>query len=145
MAKTAKKLLTRVVECGSYKDHKNIAIYGNSMKTQWSFCISLSAILLELTDCWITRTNSTFFSEDRQVHSGESYPTESEYISEAKFLCQYWNMHISIDRIRHHMEFGSYHASMNITPTNYVLNLMHKLMPPLEGSDLVYKLACHCL
>ena len=40
-----------------------------------------------------------------------------------KFLAQYWNIQIQ-RRVRDHLEFGTYHPSMNMTTTNYVLNVM---------------------
>ena len=46
----------------------------------------------------------------------------------------------------YHLEFGKYHPSMNMTTTNYVLNVMAQvkhLTPPTEERDLVYKLARH--
>ena len=51
-------------------------------------------------------------------------------------------------RVRDHLEFGNYHPSMNMTTTNYVLNVMAQvqhLTPPMEERDLVYKLARHFL
>ena len=51
-----------------------------------------------------------------------------------KFLAQYWNVQIQ-RRVRDHLEFGKYHPSMNMTTTNYVLNVMAQakhLTPPIE-------------
>ena len=58
---------------------------------------------------------------------------------------RYWNIQIQ-RRVRDHLEFGKYHPSMNMTTTNYVLNVMAQvkhLTPPIEERDLVYKLARH--
>ena len=47
-------------------------------------------------------------------------------------------------RVLNHLEFGNYDLSMNLTTTNYVLNVMAQvkhLTPPIEERDLVYKLS----
>ena len=46
-------------------------------------------------------------------------------------------------RVRDHLEFGKYHPSMNMTTTNYVLNVMAQvkhLTPPIEAVSYTHLL-----
>lgn len=103
------------------------------MKTQWSFCIGLSDTLNPLINIedkldilYLRRVTMVYQMMGRYMVESQVYPTKSKH-----------RMQIQC-RLRDHLEFRSYHESKNITPTNYVANVMAQVqhLPlPLEETD----------
>lgn len=151
ISKTAKNIHSGKTVCGGYREEPtNITFSGLPHENPVEF--------LKGVENYIHRVNPFMDTEDKfdilnRILKGwantwwrvvaDKVKTYDQF--KAKFLGQYWNVQVQ-RRIRDHLEFGHFDPCANLTPANYVMNVVSHvkhLTPPLEDRDLVYKLARH--